>query len=84
MHQSTPNPLRYCVERLFTLNNPLPPASQVLQLIQTLTNLVYLTQLDAGDKVKVRNYMTVADEQLARLKHAVMKLALPNLPQQIN
>ena len=61
-----------------------PPASELLQLLQKLTNIVYLTKLDAGDKVKVRNYMTEAEEELARLKHVVMKLAPPNSPQQIN
>jgi hypothetical protein len=66
------------------LNNPLPPASQVLHLIQTLTNLVYLTKLDAGDKVKVCNYMTEAEGELARLKLVVMKLAPPNSPQEVN
>jgi hypothetical protein len=65
------------------LDNSLP-ASQVLHLIQTLNNLVYLTKLDAGDKVKVRNYMTEAEGQLERLKDIVMTLAPPNSPQQIN
>jgi hypothetical protein len=56
----------------------------ILQSIQKLTNIAYLTKLDADDKVKVRNYMTEAEGELARLKHFVMKLAPPNSPQQIN
>ena len=70
---------------MFTLDNSLPAShSHLLQSIQKLTNIVYLTKLDVGDKVKVRNYMTEAETELARLKHFVMKLAPPNSPQKIN
>jgi hypothetical protein len=65
------------------LDNSLP-ASAFLQSLQKLTNIVYLTKLDAGDKVKVRNYMTEAEGELASLKEAVMKLARPNSPQPVN
>ena len=60
------------------------PASDLLQSIQKLTNIAYLTRLDAGDKVKVRSYMGEAEEELTRLKDFVMKLAAPDSPQQIN
>jgi hypothetical protein len=69
--------------KAFTLDNSLP-ASDLLQSIQKLTNIVYLTRLDAGDKVKMRNYMTEADTELTRLKDFVMKIAPPNSSQQIN
>jgi hypothetical protein len=65
------------------LDNSLP-ASDLLQSIQKLTNIAYLTRLDAGDKVKVCNYMTDAERELGRLKHFVMKLAPQNSPQEIN
>ena len=82
MHLSTSKST--CSRRkAFTLDNSLP-ASDLLQSIQKLTNIVYLTNLDAGDKVKVRNYMTDAERELGRLKHFVMKLATSNSPQQIN
>jgi hypothetical protein len=68
---------------VFTLDSSLP-ASDLLQSIQKLTNIVYLAKLDAGDKVKVRNYMTDAEAELASLKHFVMKLAPSNSRQQIN
>jgi hypothetical protein len=64
------------------LDNSLP-ASDLLQSIQKLTNILYLAKLDASDKVKVRNYMTDAEAELASLKRFVMKLA-PNSPQSIN
>lgn len=60
------------------------PASELLQSLQKLTNIVYLTKLDADDKVKVRRYMTEAEGELASLKEAVMKLAPSNSRQQIN
>ena len=59
------------------------PASDLLQSLQKLTDIVYLTKLDAGDRIKVRNYMTHAEAELASLKHFVMKLA-PNSPQKVN
>jgi hypothetical protein len=62
--------------KVFTLDNSLP-ASDLLQSIQKLTNIVYLTKLDSGDRAKVRNYMTDAEAELVSLKHFVMKLA-PN------
>ena len=60
------------------------PASELLQSLQKLTNFVYLTKLYAGDKLKVRNYMTEAEGELERLKDFVAKLAPPNSPLQIN
>jgi hypothetical protein len=69
--------------KVLTLDNSLP-ASELLQSLQKLTNIVYLTKLDAGDKVKVRRYMTEAEGELASLKEAVMKLARPNSPQPVN
>jgi hypothetical protein len=60
------------------------PASELLQSLQKLTHLVYLAKLDAGDKAKVRNYMTEAEGELARLKGFVTKPAPPNSHQQIN
>ena len=69
--------------KAFTLDNSLP-ASELLQSLQKLTNIVYLTKLDAGDKVKVRRYMTEAEGELASLKEAVMKLARPNSSQPVN
>jgi hypothetical protein len=69
--------------KAFTLDNSLP-ASAFLQSLQKLTNIVYLTKLDAGDNVKVRNYMTDAEKELASLKDSVMKLARPNSPQPVN
>ena len=66
-----------------TLDNSLP-ASDLLQSLQKITNIVYLTKLDAGDKVKVRNYMNDAERELRLLKHVVMKLATPNSPQPAN
>jgi hypothetical protein len=65
------------------LDNSLP-ASYLIQSLQKLTQIVYLTKLDAGDKVKVRNYMTEAEVELARLKDFVAKLAPSNSTQQIN
>jgi hypothetical protein len=63
------------------LDNSLPAShSYLLQSIQKLTNIVYLTKLDAGDKVKVRNYMTEAETELACLKYLVMKITPPNSP----
>jgi hypothetical protein len=59
-------------------------AHNIVAQFRNYTNIVYLTRLDAGDKVKVRNYMTEAERELGRLKHLVMKLAPPNSPQQIN
>jgi hypothetical protein len=50
------------------------PASDILQSLQKITNIVYLTKLDAGDKVKVRAYMTEAEGELTRLKNFVMNL----------
>jgi len=60
------------------------PASDLLQSLQKITNIVYLTKLDAGDKVKVRNYMSEAENELASLKDSVMKLARPNSTQPVN
>jgi hypothetical protein len=65
------------------LDNPIS-ASDLLQSIQKLTNIIYLTRLDAKDEAKVRSYMTDAERELGRLKHFVMKLSTPNSPQQIN
>jgi hypothetical protein len=65
------------------LDNSLP-ASYLIQSLQKLTQIVYLTKLDAGDKVKVRNHMKEAEGELARLKDFVAKLAPSNSPQQIN
>ena len=67
----------------FTLDNSLP-ASELLQSLQKLTNIVYVTNLYAGDRLKVRNYMTLAEGELARLKDIMEKLAPPNSPQPIN
>jgi hypothetical protein len=36
----------------------------LLQSIQKLTNIVYLTRLDAEDEAKVHNYMTDAEREL--------------------
>jgi hypothetical protein len=63
---------------VFTLNNPLPPAFQLLQSIQKLINILYLTKLDADDKVKVRNYMTEAETELERVRSDVMMLTQRN------
>ena len=60
------------------------PASDLLQSLQKITNIVYLTKLDASDKVKVRNYMSDAEDELARLKHLVSKLAPSNSPKPAN
>jgi hypothetical protein len=59
------------------------PASDLLQSIQKLTNIIYLTRLDAKDEIKVCNYMTDAEHELGRLKHFVMKLGT-NSSQEIN
>ena len=67
----------------FTLDNSLP-ASELLQSLQKLTNIVYVTKLYAGDRLKVRNYMTQAEGELARLNDIMEKLAPPNSPQPIN
>lgn len=37
---------------MFTLSNP-PAASEILHAIQSLSNLVYLAKMDAGNKAKV-------------------------------
>jgi hypothetical protein len=42
------------------MDNPIP-ASDLLQSIQKLTNIIYLTRLDAKEEAKVRNYMTDAE-----------------------
>jgi hypothetical protein len=81
MHPIT-SKLLPCRRKVFTLDNSLP-ASDLLQSIQMLTNLVYLTKLDAGNSVKVGNYMNDAERELGRLKHFVMKLSLSQ-PQQIS
>jgi hypothetical protein len=60
------------------------PASELLQSLQKITNIIYLTKLDAGDKLKVRNRMSEVEGELARLKHVVIKLATPNAPQPAN
>jgi hypothetical protein len=65
------------------VNNPIS-ASDLLQSIQKLTSIVYLTRLDAWDEVKVRNYVTDAERELIRLKQSVMKLSTPDSPQTIN
>jgi hypothetical protein len=67
------------VERGITLDNSLP-ASEIFQLLQNLTNIVYLARLDAGDKVKVRNYMTDAERELERIKHLVGNFQLDQPP----
>ena len=76
------NLLPRSIERCFTLDNSLP-ASDLLQSIQKLTNIIYLTKLDSGDSVKVRKYMTDAEAELVSLKRFVMKLA-PNFSQRVN
>jgi hypothetical protein len=65
------------------MNTPLP-ASALLHSIEKLTNIVYLTKLDADDKIKVRNYMTEAEGELERLKEFAEKIAPPSSPQQVN
>jgi hypothetical protein len=74
----------YCPDRSkgVPLDNSLP-ASDLLQSIQKLTNIIYLTKLDSGDSVKVRKYMTDAEAELVSLKRFVMKLA-PNFSQRVN
>jgi hypothetical protein len=57
------------------------PASDLLQSLQKITNIIYLTKHHAGDKVKVRDYMNDVETELARLKHLVAKLASLNSPQ---
>ena len=73
------NLLPRSIERCFTLDNSLPTSES----IQKLTNIIYLTKLDSGDSVKVRNYMTDAEAELVSVKRFVMKLA-PNTPQRVN
>jgi hypothetical protein len=82
-HQISPKSIAPLRRKAFTLDTSLP-ASELLQSLQKITNIVYLTKLDAGDKVKVRNYMSEAEGELARLKHLVAKLAPSNSPLQIN
>jgi hypothetical protein len=59
-------------------------ATELHHAIQSLTNVVYLTKIDAGDEVKVRKYMTDAEEQLSRLKKLASNFVPPTPPQQIN
>ena len=82
MHPTAKINLHCTIERSSTLDNSLP-ASDLLQSLQKITNIVYLTKHHAGDKVKVRDYMNDAETELACLKHFVMKLA-PNSPRHIN
>jgi hypothetical protein len=42
--------------------------------IEVLTNLVYLTKLNAGDERKILLYMTMADEALETLVEALDKI----------
>ena len=83
MHQMRPNLLPCTIERSSTLDNSLP-ASDLLQSLQKITNIVYLAKHHAGDKVKVRDYMNDVETELASLKHFAMKLAAPNSPQEVN
>jgi hypothetical protein len=81
MQEATSNRVRQPQQQIPRL----PTAtSDLLQSLQKITNIVYLTKLDAGDKVKVRNYMNDAERELRLLKHVVMKLATPNSPQLAN
>jgi hypothetical protein len=83
MHRITSKLLSLLLRKAFTLDSSLP-ASDLLQSLQKITNIVYLTKLNASDKVKVRNYMNDAERELALLKHVVMKLATSNSPQPAN
>jgi hypothetical protein len=69
---------------VFALNNPLPLTFQILHSIQKLTDITYLTKLNAGDQVKVSNFMTEAEAELAHLKDVVLMLAQPTSHQKVN
>jgi len=68
----------------FFLKKPLPPTFELLQSIRKLSAIVYLARLDAGEKVKVQNYMTDAERELERIKHVAMVLVTPDSPQNIS
>ena len=60
------------------------PATELHHAIQSLTNLVYLAKLDAGDEVKVRNYMTQAEAELVRLRRLAWNFTPQIPPKQVN
>ena len=80
-HQNT----NACVlgRKALPLDNSLP-VSDIIQWLQKLTHIVYLAKLDAGDKVKVQNYLTDAEAELACLKNFVAALTPLQSPQQVN
>lgn len=53
-------------------NNPSPShiessGSRAANILETLTNLIYLTRLEARDPEKVTQYMDLSDERLQAL-----------------
>jgi hypothetical protein len=61
------------------MDHPLP-SKALHHAIQSLTNLVYLTKLDAGDEAKVLQYMKQAESELIRLNELAWTLVPPTPP----
>jgi hypothetical protein len=59
------------------MDHPLP-SKALHHAIQSLTNLVYLTKLDAGDEGKVLQYMKQAESELIRLNELAWTLVPPH------
>ena len=74
--------LLLCSSKAVTLDNPVAPAFQLLQSLQKLASIIYLTKLDAGNEAKVRDYMTEAEAELGNAKQVVLMLAKPTTPHQ--
>jgi len=60
-----------------TLNSRSPSFNDLLCPIQSLFNLIYLTEQDADKRDEVAKYMAMANLELLRLSEAAAELVLP-------
>jgi hypothetical protein len=60
-----------------TLNSKIPSFNDLLCPIQSLFNLIYLTEQDADKRHEVAKYMAMANVELLRLSEVAVKVALP-------
>ena len=61
------------------MDHPLP-SKALHHEIQSLTNLVYFTKLDAGDEAKILQYMKQAKSELIRFNELAWTVVPPTPP----